>query len=154
MEQTYQKVRQVRPHPFVNNAELRVKSLHIIADIRLQCVKVHAILIQRVKYLFLKRKARRCRFTRRLLVVLLQAGADLGDKVRGDVSNGFHGRGLKVLKSSVIEYLSNGSLQGSPIDPRRHEGTFLRYNHRSDIVLDERFWFILLELVLVSLLQG
>lgn len=100
----------MRLHTFVNNAEFGVQSLHVIADIGLESFKILAIFIQSMRYLLFKRVTRRRGVGCRLFIELLQACADLGHKLGGNVSNSFHRGWLEIFKSSVIEDFPDRSL--------------------------------------------
>lgn len=109
----------------MNNAQFRCLSLNVVMDIGLQRLQILAVLIQGVEHLFLERESRYCGVELRLLIVQLQTCADLGHEFSSNICHGFHCRRLKLFESSVIEYLSDGSLESFAIDPRCHKRALL-----------------------------
>lgn len=97
----------MRFHAFVHDAQFVAQSVDVVLDIGLQGFNVHAVLVQCVKYLLFKSKARRFGFFPGLLVVEHEALAKLREKLTCHVCDDIQCRWLKVLEARMIEDLAD-----------------------------------------------
>jgi hypothetical protein len=148
---THQQVCEMRLHSLVHHTKLCGQSFHIILDISLQAFEVDTVLMQRMQDLFFLSVTWRVGFGLGLLPKAVEVLSELPEILTSHVSYRLKRRGLKVFKTGMVEELANRTLESSTANPWSHQRTVFTDDDRSNVGLRERFWVVLLKLVLISL---
>lgn len=144
----------MRLHTFMDNSQLRVQPFDIVLDVCLQRLKIQPVLMQGVQDLLFCSISRFCHLSLWKLPVSGKCTDYFREEVYGNIGGRVQCGWLEVLKTSVVEDLSNRSLEGCTTDPWRHQGPILGHGKRTNVLLFEWLWVVLLELVLICLFQS
>ena len=154
----------MRLHALVHDTELRAKPLNVVFGVRLNALDIHSVLVQRMQDALFGRVSRLPlrtvgpraigggRYWHLRNVAIIADGPDQPRKeVARDVGDGIERGRLELFEAGMIEDLSDGALQRGATNARRCNRTVVGHDRGFDILLDERFGVVLLELILVDL---